>query len=287
MAGEADFAILSAIQAAPLDGPATWARRTGVDQSTLRRRVKALEDAGVLRGFVATPTAAAFGRTQVPHQFATHDAPDMNAIMAVEDVAWAASTLDGRTFVNTYEDGASRRPELEAILGPNVSTFEATTEPPPAVLGRIDIKVIRALLMEPRASIARLTELTGLSTKTVRNHRADLIAKHLVRVDPLLRPPTKPGRLFYHMSFHADPPARLETVAKAVPDAIIISLFREPPAAYLFCTAPGIQEQAEHQKAVENMPGVSGVTLLINRDFAIATGRLLRWCDDAIAAWSA
>ncbi len=283
VAGDPDFEILCAIQEAPLDGPAVWARRAGVDATTLRRRVRRLEQHGVLRGFAATPAAAAFGRTPTTLEFHTAQPPDMDAILAVEDVAWAASTYDQRTWVNIYE-GEDRTQELEELLGPSTTTY-TTAEPAPTVLGRIELKVLRALILEPRAGIQRLTEMTGLSSKTVRNHRASLISRRLVRIDPLLRPPRTAGRMYYHVTVHLDGSVRPQVVQAATPDAIVISHYNDGQDLYMFCAAAGLQEQAERVEALRHAPGVTDVTVVVTREYGLATQRLTRWCDEAIAAW--
>lgn len=282
-----DFAILCAVQAAPLDGPATWARRVGMDASTLRRRLKRLQHIGALRGWTAMPAAEVFGRRYTPHQFLLPDGCDMDAILAVPDVAWAARTLEGNTYVITYEAITSRRPQLEALLGPNLDTFEHADRPEhkEAVVGRIELRVLRELIIDPRASIQELAERTGLGNKTVRSHRAALVAKKLVAIDPLLRTPTVPGRLFYNLAVEVDDANHRRSVADAIPDAVTINLFDRPPVAYMFATAPGLVEQGKQIAAVKAMPHVTDCRLLVNQEYGVATTRLVRWCDEAIAKW--
>ncbi len=283
MAEDPDFAILCAVQEAPLDGPAVWARRTGIDATTLRRRLRRLEDNGVLRGFAATPAAAAYGRTPTTMAFQTPHPPSMEQILAIEDVAWAATSYDDRTWVNVYE-GSDRAPELEALLGPSVTRYVAAGEPEPTVLGRLEMRVLRALIQAPRAGIQQLTEMTGLSAKTVRNHRAALIARRLVRVDPLLRPPRAAGRMYYHVTLRHDGNLTGQALA-AVPEAFVISQYNEGRDLYMFCAAAGLQEQAERVEALRRMPGVTDATVVVTREYGLATTRLLRWCDEAIAVW--
>ncbi len=282
-----DFAILCAVQEAPLDGPAAWARRTGIDPSTLRRRLERLQETGALRGFTAIPAAEVFGRTYTPHRFQLPDGCDMDAILDVPDVAWAARALGGHTHVITYEHGVSRRAQLEKLLGPHHGDFRHADAPGPhATIGRIGLRVLRELLLDPRASIQDLAERTGLGKKTVRSHRANLIAKRLVKIDALLRTPDVPGRLFYNLAIEVDKLGHRRTVADAVPDAVIINLFDEPPVAYMFATAAGLLEQARHVDAIRSLPHVKKVRLMVNEDFRVAVPRLVRWCNEAIEAWT-
>ncbi|MGB0652071.1 MAG: winged helix-turn-helix transcriptional regulator [Thermoplasmatota archaeon] len=284
-----DFALLCAIRERPLDGPAVWARLSGMDASAARRRIAKLEATGALRGFSAIPDAAVFDRTYTPHQFDAPDGCDEDAILAVPDVAWFARTLQGNLYVITYEDGTPRRAELEALLGPNIGTFahaDQAQRDPSAILGRISLKVLRELILDPRATIQQLTERTGLGAKTVRNHRAELLAKRHVTIDPLLRTPNVPGRLFYNLAVEVDDNQHRQAVADAVPDAVLVNHFDEPPVAYMFATAAGLIEQGQHLQAIGRIPHVADVRLIVNQEYGVATERLVGWCDEAIAAWS-
>lgn len=281
-----DFALLCAIREHPLDGPAVWARVAGMDASAARRRIQRLETTGVLQGFSAIPDATVFGRTYTDHHFDAPDGVDPAAVLEVPDVAWFARTLGGNLYVITYEDGTPRRPELEARFGPNIGTFDHADRAQPTILGRIDLKVLRELILDPRATITQLCERTGLSAKTVRNHRAELIAKRHVTVDPLLRTPNVPGRLFYNLAVEVDDIAHRQRVADAVPDAVLVNHFDEPPVAYMFATAAGLIEQGAHIRAIGQIPHVVDVRLVVNQEYGVAVERLVGWCDDAIAAWN-
>lgn len=287
-----DFALLCALREAPLDGPAVWARRAGMDASSARRRIKRLTEAGALRGFTSIPAAQCFGRVYRDHQFAAPDGVDEAAVLAVPDVAWFARSLDGNLYVITYEAEVDRRPELEALLGPNIGTFQHADSPSPTVLGRIELRVLREMILDPRASIAELVERTGLSSKTVCRHRAELVAKRLITVDPVLRTPTVPGRLFHHFAVEVDGLAHRQSVADRVAagveggDAVLINHFDEPPVAYMFASSAGQVEQQQHMRNIAALPHVTDVRLLINQEYAVAVERMVDWCDEAIRAWS-
>jgi DNA-binding Lrp family transcriptional regulator len=281
-----DFALLCAVRDKPLDGPASWARQANLDQSSARRRLKKLQANGALQGFSAIPDAKVFGRAYTPHQFDAPDGCDEKAILEVPDVAWYARTLDGNLYVVTYEDGVSRRQELEELLGPNVGTFDHAESADAVVLGRIEFKVMRELLLDPRATIAELCTRTALSTKTVRAHRAALVANQLVAIDPLLRTPTTPGRLFYNLSVRVDSLAARQPVAKEIENAVLVNYFDEPPACYMFATAGDLVAQGNHLQAIRAVPRVTDVRVIVNQEFGVATKRLVGWCDAAIAAWT-
>lgn len=281
-----DFAVLCAIRDAPLDGPAVWARRTGIDSSGLRRRIKRLEESGALRGFTAIPAAACFGRRYRNHQFYAPNGCDMDALLAVPDVAWAARTADGNLFVISYEADTDRRPELEAMLGTNIGAFVHSDAPKPAVLGRIELKVLRELIIAPRASVQQLVERTGLSSKTVRAYRAKLVADGLVTIDPVLRTPHAPGRLYYNLAVEVDDKAHRKSVAGVVADAVVVNYFDTPPVAYMFATAAGLLEQSDRIRAICKIPHVVAVRLVVNDEYGVAVDRLVGWCNDAIDIWN-
>ncbi|MGB1696834.1 MAG: winged helix-turn-helix transcriptional regulator [Thermoplasmatota archaeon] len=275
-----DFAVLCAIQRAPLDGPAAWARAAKQDVSSVRRRIKRLEETGVLQGFSAIPPPAVFGRTYAPYTFQSDEPPNLDAVLAVPDVAWAVSVLDGRTFVIAYEAGTHRQDELETILGPATDAFEHAGRPQAATLGRMDFKILRELIIDPRATVSNLCERTGLSAKTVRAHRAAMVARGEVKIDPIIRPPNTPGRLYYNLSVHGPKAPKVES-----PLAITLETFESPPATYLLATAKNLQEQMTFLRELELREDVSNVNVMMTHRFAMASARLVGWCNEKLEEW--
>lgn len=275
-----DFAVLCAIQRAPLDGPAAWARAANQDVSTVRRRIKRLEDTGVLQGFSAIPPPAVFDRTYAPYTFQSDEPTNLDAVLAVQDVAWAVNVLDGRTFVVAYEKETRRLVELEAILGPAMDAFEHTGRPKQATLGRIDFKILRELIIDPRATVSQLCERTGLSTKTARAHRAAMISRGEVKIDPIIRPPNTPGRLYYNLSIHGPKAPKVES-----PLAITLETFESPPATYLLATAKNLQEQMTFLRELELRPDVTEVNVMMTHAFSMAPARLVGWCNEKLEEW--
>ncbi len=282
-----DFAVLCAVRGAPLDGPAAWARQAGLDESSVRRRLKRLEAQGVLQGFTAIPAAACLGRVYRNHRFRA-DACDVDAILAVPDVAWMARTLQGVLGVITYERGTDRRPELEALLGPHIGSYHHAGAPVDATLGRIELRVMRELIKDPRASIQTLAGRTGLGPRTVRRHRAALIDRRQIAIDPVLRTPRIPGRLFYSLMIEVTDTRYLAAVAARAGegDAVLINHFDDPPLAYMFASSAGLVEQDELVRSIRAIPHVVDVTVVITREYAVAADRLVGWCDEAIGMWS-
>lgn len=268
------------MQRAPLDGPAAWARAAGEDVSSVRRRIKRLQETGVLQGFSAIPQPEVFGRIYAPYTFQTDAPPNMDDVLAVPDVAWAVSVLDGRTFVVAFEKDRSCKAALEGIMGPATDAFDHKGRPGTATLGRIDFKILRELIIDPRATVSQLCERTGLSAKTVRAHRAEMIARKEVKVDPIIRPPTTPGRLYYNLSAHGDAPPHIEG-----DNCIVLEQFTSPPATYLLATAANLQEQMEFLRELERREDISDVNVMMTHAFGMATQRLVHWCEEKIEEW--
>lgn len=273
MRDEDDFAILAAIHDEPLGGPASWARAANVGDTHCRRRVKHLEASGVLRGFSGIPSHSAFGRTHYTYGFRG----DIPGALELPDVAWIGSVLHGPNFLHAY---AKDDPGLADRFDGAMERFESVTPPEEMHLGRMDLKVLRAMIEDPRKSIAALCKETGLSNKTVMARRDHLIASGAIRVEPILRPPLQAGRLFFHMGVVLEEPMKIQA-----PNVMTLNHTVSPARAYLFCTASSLPEQMALVAEIGDMDGVLEAKMLMGDGFEMATRRLQGWCDVEIEKW--
>ena len=277
-----DLRLIHAIQGNPLDGPSKWARSSGLDLGFVRRKYKQLQDTCVLRGFSAIPAATVFGRKDEVYAFKGQAAID--DILAIDNVAWVARVSGRRTLVHVFETKRASSGALEALLGPADPEFVATNAPATPALGRIELKILRALLRDPRMRLQDLCLETGLTMKTVRKHRQALMDSGALVVEPIIRPPTQPGPLFYHFGIRFAAKKDASALRKD-PNLLVLHESLRPPAAYVLGTAEGLEAQAAQQQRLAAMDGVVRVRLIYTESFAIARSRLQAWIDEEIAKW--
>lgn len=281
---DTDLRILAHLARSPFASHAELGRVVGRAPSTVAGRLRALEGRGVLRGWVALPDAEVFGRQAIGLGFEA-DVP-LDALLALDDAVYAGASPDGYRGVMGYtSDPDLWRETVEEVVGVPAdaqATLPGRTRP--AALGPLEWRVLRALVETPRASLKALAAATGLSYRTVKARRTRLVDQGAVAVQPLLRP-ARDGTLYYHLWVWVKPRADEAAVLSCLPSAFVIDRYDHPRSVYVFCQAADLADQAAQVHALRNAADVDAVRVVINDDFAVATGRLLRWIDEAGAPW--
>jgi hypothetical protein len=98
---------------------------------------------------------------------------DALKVLKVDDVAFVTLKLDGGLSVQTWpRDRGKPVKELTSALGVQPSGQTRTASDPKHKLSAVDWRIMDALVDDPTIPFEVLTEKTGLSPKTVRNHLA-------------------------------------------------------------------------------------------------------------------
>lgn len=290
-----DLDLLAALFEDPFTSYAELGRRLGMTGQGARKRVVRLQEEGVLRGFVATPVPAIFDREGLvlTVQEAALEVPEA---LELPDVVLGGRTLEGLSSVVGYVPPgaeATRRAAWRSALGGQAVVYEGAyrpaTDPPP--LGPLEWRVLRALLVDPRASLAALAEATGLTPRTVGDKRRGLIDQGAVEVTPVVGP-SETGRLFFHLAvigYEGSP----RSLAARFPGAVLTERTRVPGGgpgaedAILFCQASSLADQHRMVRKVQGLPGVQTAIVYLMAEYRVHTERLIGWIDEALDAWSA
>lgn len=151
-------------------------RTLGVDEETVRSRVKRLQEEGILTGWNIAVNPAVLGRTMV-----RFDVPAVD-LAAREKVRAGLAALDGAMWLFEYHSGtnavvlflspgaAVQRTAalIAAFAGPPVQTASLSPAPPGLEPTALDWRIIQALRRDPRKPFAALAAEVGVSERTVR-----------------------------------------------------------------------------------------------------------------------
>lgn len=290
-----DLRLLAALFDAPFASYAELGRRIRVTGEGARRRLLRLEEQGVLRGFVAVPVPSIFDRVGA---FVTVEAEavDTGRALGLPDVVLAGGTMGGLfTVVGFVPRGRqdARRSVWRDALGTGEARYEGAyrTDVDPDPLGPLAWRVLRALLTDPRAPLVDVAEATGLTPRTVRDRRDELVASGALEVTPLLGP-SDAGRLFLHVAVVGAEESAAALAARlpdAVPTGRMAPSLQGTPrrAAILFCEAASLPALQALLDDLQDRPGVEEVLPYLLEDYAVHTARLERWIDEALERWEA
>lgn len=282
---------MAALFETPFASYAELGRRVDMTGQDARERVLRLEDEGVLKGFVATPVPAIFGRegafvTVEDSGVAIDDA------LELEDVVLAGATIDGLLTVVGYVMPGTREERKAAWTGALGGTlayddrYRAHVDPEPP--GPLGWRALRALLDEPRTRLTDLADAVGLTARAVRERRQRLVDSGALEVTPLLGPSDE-GRIFFHLAVvgYDGPPTRLPA---ELPGTILVEQVAgvagglEVSTGVLFCEARSLAEQHALVERARELEGVEDVRPYLLSDHRVHTERLQGWIDEALDA---
>lgn len=274
-----DFELVGALCQDPLATHEALARGIGRSASAVRKRLQSLHDAGILDGFVAVPDAGALQRKGLGVSWRVlASALDL---LAIPGTVWAGTTIDGSSGALAYvhDTDAWLKAAVDTVGHDAEEVFETQTYSGPP-LGRMDLRVLRAILEAPRADAVSLAEASGLSAKTVRKRREALLESGAVRIEPVIFG-ERSGSIMFQISTSCEP-RLLPAVKKALVDHAQL-----PDIGSLHCIlsqAPSLAEKAKRLQAIRDL-GVDFVEVLLNDDFTWNTAGVVAIIDDEIAKW--
>ena len=247
-------------------------RRLSLSAPAVRERLRRLERRGIVQAYWVAMDPAIFGRRDLLVSFDREwSREDALRAAGAPDVAWVAWKVDGGLTVQLWPRQAGGAVEGLAHFVEREPNWHAFTESPwKGNVSGLDWRILDALIDAPLASIGMLSDTTGLSPKTVRNHLAELIRGQAIFVVPRLGLPTDSGVIVYNLVVSGTAP--FAQLRHRVGDAVLIhETGGTPPRKYLFGRADSLGELTSTMQALERLPGVSTVQLTLNQEMIIQT----------------
>jgi DNA-binding Lrp family transcriptional regulator len=292
MPDETDFRILASIAQDPFASYENIGRRLSLTGTAVKARIDALLRREILEGIRGLPAASLFGRHARIFHF-EHQRPDrelLHRVIRTDPVVAAGLHHDSVLGVLAYvEDPDAAVPDgLADLLGRPAS---ATTLLPPAGTARdpvpssLELKVMRHLVLEARTAPTEIARRTGLSLRTVRRVRQDLVSKGLLQVVTNLQAARSPGMLIHMVMMHFDQERSSGVAAEAYPESFVVSKLRDPPGRILLSKGSSLGEVVEQREKARKMPGVADVRILLDLLVAFNASRLEGWIDRELEKW--
>lgn len=274
-----DFALLGHLSKDPLATHGELSHVIGLSEASVRKRLKSLLDRKILQGFIAAPGPEILGVDGVGGQWDAAIAPE--DLFALEGTFMVGRTIEGTTIAAAYTPSRdSWLADVTKLAGRAPSRVDSLGRYDGAVLGPLDLRVLRALVESPRGSATELAELCGLTARTVSSRRETLLKTRAVIVWPMIRP-THSGAIFYHLHVTCRPD-QVGPVRQALQESIQVG---EPnPALCVYCLADDLDQQARRVAAVRAL-GVEKIEFIHEDEWLYRRDVVLRKVDDALAKW--
>ena len=291
-----DFKILRHLFQEPFASYQRIGEPIGLSGVSVKARMVRLERDGVIQGMWGLPAPETFGRHGRLFVYAKVARPDRAMALArkTDPIARAAvgheRSFEVTTYARTPDEGAP--PELVKRLGePDFSGTMRITVPQERSfpLSPLDWRILLPLVRQPRSSVQKIAEITGLSRKTVRRHRDDLFRRGVFRALPLLAGARSPGLVIYRL-FIRSPSitfADRQRILGTLPDTYLAAWTEGPPGLWLAGGAPTMAAALHDRDRAERLLGVTHAEFDVFVRNEYFPERIEGWIREELAKWDA
>jgi DNA-binding Lrp family transcriptional regulator len=195
----------------------------GLDEKTVRVRLRRLEEDGFIKYYQAAPDLALLGMSsEVSYRFdAVNVATKLEALRYAQEQVGMVEALDflGASFVVT---GAGERLEEAVDLGKRIAhrfeldKFEQgrrTLDPSDARLTPLDWRIVERMRYDARAPLAEVAGALGMTPRMVRYRLGRIRASGAVTIRPVIDARRQVGLLVYRLTVTAEAVDRAEVLA--------------------------------------------------------------------------
>lgn len=198
-----DLAILRALL---MDGRASYksiGKIVGLSTSTVRSRVLNMISTGLITRFIASLDLTALGYNLI-HVAVKHRGDEdyiMDRLRLLGNIFMSVTCVGDITVFGLASKGMlkERLDLLPMVLQPHSILYTSSMDAMPRRLLRNDLRIIRQLLMEPRASIKSIASSLNISERTVKR-RLDYMLKHnILHFTVLINPSVMRGFINFSM----------------------------------------------------------------------------------------
>jgi DNA-binding Lrp family transcriptional regulator len=291
---EKDFHILAHLARDPFASNEKIGRALGLSGNSIKRRIEALVAEGVVPSTWLLPVPQIFRRHS--RIFVYEDLPRLDEAidlaLKTDPVVWAGFDVDRSFHVHAYTptpDAAASNDLVEFLGEPafSVSPPFSQADPNEAVLSSLDLRILLALMRQPRASLKDLAAATGLSPKTVRRHRDAMFSNGLFILFPVIHVARARGLVLYNAYAQgATVPSNAQRILSALPRCRLITTRTNPPGVWMIGWADSMAEVAEAEARLRGLPGVERAGIIMRQRVDFAVDRIEGWIREELAKWN-
>lgn len=248
------------------------ARKLGVDEETVRNRIKYLKQSGFLLGWRLLPNPGLFGRSS-SFVFLEFESPDLKeeaipGLTKLEGAAVIASIYGNSLLVTLFDDKEMNSAKQVTKMATRAESFTTPGMNLPGLLSsRItvtDWHIIRLLLRDAEKKVPDIAKQVRLSTKSVNRRLNELMNSGAVFIVPLVNL-TKAGGISYHLIVETEEGKKSEVdqlVASRIENLVFRASAAKNDLIFGF-NGTNVAEGNEILKWVKKLPGVKSTRMNI------------------------
>ena len=248
------------------------ARKMGVDEETVRNRVKVLKESGFLLGWRLLPNPALFGRSSyfVFLEFQNEDEKEKSIakIAGQDGVVVIASIYGNSLLVTMAVDQKMNSAKKVSELAEKAESFTSPGMNLPGLLSfsmtRTDWQIAKLMLRDAERKITDIAKEVKLSTKSVNRRLNEMMNSQAIFIMPVVNL-SKAGGISYQLLVEASDGKKSrvdEAVSSKIPNLVFRATAAKNDLIFGF-NGMNIAEGSEVLKLVKKVPEVKSAKLNI------------------------
>jgi DNA-binding Lrp family transcriptional regulator len=204
--------------------PLAIGRKLGLDEKTVRVRVKKMEDDGFIKYYQATPSLALFQLKNIrTYRFeALNIATKHRLIEHIQELPFIVEAIDylGQ-MVSVSITGISSE-EIDKVASGLANRFELykwilgsrIIKEPVSVADRLDWQIIQKLRYDALAGIKGLSESLSITPRMIEYRIKKLLGSDMLLIQAIINSQNQQGLIFYELEISVDETKRYEVIKR-------------------------------------------------------------------------
>ena len=194
--------------------PLAIGRKLGLDEKTVRVRVKKMEDDGFIKYYQAMPSLALFQlKNMNTYRFeALNIATKQRVIEHIQELTYIVEAIDYLGQVVSVSITGTSSKEIDQVASGLANTFELykwilgsrIIKKPVSVADRLDWQIIQELRYDALSSVKELSESLSITPRMVEYRIKKLLASEMLLVRAIINGQKQQGLIFYELEMSVD-----------------------------------------------------------------------------------
>ena len=194
--------------------PLAIGRKLGLDEKTVRVRVKKMEDDGFIKYYQAMPSLALFQLKNIKtyRYEALNIATKHRVIRYVQDLPFIVEAIDYLGSVVSINITGTSTGEIDQVASELANRFElykwmlgsSTIKEPVAVADRLDWQIIRELRYDALSGVKELSKSLSITPRMVEYRIKKLLGSDMLLVRAIINSQKQQGLIFYELEMSID-----------------------------------------------------------------------------------
>ena len=204
--------------------PLAIGRKLGLDEKTVRVRVKKMEDDGFIKYYQAMPSLALFQlKNMNTYRFeALNIATKQRVIEHIQELTYIVEAIDYLGQVVSVSITGTSSEEIDRVASGLANTFELykwilgsrIIKKPVSVADRLDWQIIQELRYDALSGVKELSESLSITPRMVEYRIKKLLASEMLLVRAIINSQKQQGLIFYELEMSVDETKRYEVIKR-------------------------------------------------------------------------